>query len=754
MTEEERWQRHLWRVLFAGDNGYLLLSDLMEEAVAAAELYAGTESRLVLVGSSFIGETALKFFQKVSASADVCHIFITPLGHSSEDNAFCKNYGRIAYDFEKFAATVPSDNIRVYEQPYPSSFLGRLQQKVYRGGGELPPPDDSVLIYACGSKMREIETVKNVLLRLLDSDSSLKPQDIALIAPDINDYEPYIDAVFKRGEDNERRGVLPYNVVDLKQQEAYTEAFLSLLALAGSEFSRRELFALFNNNFFAQANHISDEDKKIWLGFCRQTEIIRAVDSGHKNRLGEEQKPYNTWRYAFEHFMTAIVLGESEIFEFNADDQGVGESIGRLIDLIRRLYNDFYLLDQREYSFAEWIKKLELLMRRYLSINDDENNWALKQVFRNMQETLITVGNFKVLKQQGVLSEDRLSFAVIKSYLSEVSALSERRKGAFLSGGVVCSSLTPMRSIPFRVIVFLGLAGEHFPGGDGHERSFDLSQSLPSGIKAPLFNLSRRTADRFAFLETLMAARERLIFTFQGRELISGATAEPSQALIDLIDYAGFTVSESSPSINRYPFVYHQPLHAFSRENFNKKLPSATYNVAMQQLARRYYMTERQNSFYKVIGHGAPVSVTAGKLAEVLYNPSFYFFKDILQGGMPAEALDEDCEEESFELTYPIKKMLLCRLEALFYSGTGIDVETFFTETFTLLEKKGVIPSSFYAEPVKDELYLLIKEYAAALNFLTAGVFTGGSFCECKAESLDFTLTEAPVNLTAPQLCF
>ena len=56
-----------------------------------------------------------------------------------------------------------------------------------------------------------MEGARNAVLSLLAEDGTLRLTDIALMAPDINEFAPFIEALF--GEEDR---ALPYNFIDLR----------------------------------------------------------------------------------------------------------------------------------------------------------------------------------------------------------------------------------------------------------------------------------------------------------------------------------------------------------------------------------------------------------------------------------------------------------------------------------------------------------------------------------------------------------
>src|SRR5690606_34240322 len=86
------------------------------------------------------------------------------------------------------------------------SLLRRMQHDLFH---RRPPPrdrlphvrsdDPSLQFHACHTRLRELEVLHDRVRALLEDprfDPPLQPREIAVLAPDIDPYVPYLDAVF------------------------------------------------------------------------------------------------------------------------------------------------------------------------------------------------------------------------------------------------------------------------------------------------------------------------------------------------------------------------------------------------------------------------------------------------------------------------------------------------------------------------------------------------------------------------------
>ena len=88
-----------------------------------------------------------------------------------------------------------------------------------------------------------------------------------------------------------------------------------------------------------------------------------------------------------------------------------------------------------------------------------------------------------------------------------------------------------MRSIPFKVICLVGMNGDDFPR-DSRAPGFDLIARNPRPG-----DRSRRTDDKYLFLEAIVSARDRLYISYVGRNIEDNTPIPPSVPVSELLDY-------------------------------------------------------------------------------------------------------------------------------------------------------------------------------------------------------------------------
>jgi len=144
-----------------------------------------------------------------------------------------------------------------------------------------PEVDTSIQIHSCHSPMREIEVLHDNLLAMFEEDPDLLPKDIVVMAPDIESYAPFIQAVFDAQTDEALR--IPFTIADrgLRKESRIIEGFLSILDLKGSRLGTTRVMALLESAGIKERFGLSESDIEIaerWIkaGICGHKRAIRS----------------------------------------------------------------------------------------------------------------------------------------------------------------------------------------------------------------------------------------------------------------------------------------------------------------------------------------------------------------------------------------------------------------------------------------------------------------------------------------------
>jgi exodeoxyribonuclease V gamma subunit len=160
--------------------------------------------------------------------------------------------------------------------------------------------------------------------------------------------------------------------------------------------------------------------------------------------------------------------------------------------------------------------------------------------------------------------------------LPDIAALLQSRLASrsvrtnFRTGELTVCTLVPMRSVPHRVVVLLGLDDDVFPRAGGVDGDDVLSRDPLVGERDP------RSEDRQLLLDAIMAAGERLVVLHTGADPVSGAHRPPAIPLAELLDAVAVHEGVDLASVPA-----RHPLQAFDSRNFDPVHPFSFDAIAL-----------------------------------------------------------------------------------------------------------------------------------------------------------------------------
>ncbi len=499
--------------------------------------------------------------------------------HLETGNRLLASMGAHGREFHTLMAAIDCPVEECFETVVPETLLQAVQHDLLHltdpgaPGSVTDEPalqaamhDASIQIHACHGPMREIEVLRDQLLALLEGHPDIEPRDILVMTPDIERYAPYIQAVF--GAPVDEGLYLPFTIADrsLENASPLVEGFNRLLDLRDGRFSRSQILALLEFEPLRLKFGISAADLAAITDMVDRVGIRWGLDGAEKARWELPAEDANTWRHGLDRLVLGYTLkGTSDrLFQHLLPDDNVQANqaavIGRLSDLIEALAQFSQTLDTPR-APAQWHQRLVGALQTFF-----ERDERFEYDFQVLERIL---GQFHRSSAAGAF-DDPVDLVVVRAYLKRHLSQS-RFRGGFIAGGLTFGALLPMRSIPAEIVCLVGLNHDLFPRLD-RPRSFDLMAQEPR-----LGDRSRRSDDRYLFLEALISARRCLYISYCGFDLHDNTHRPPSVLVSELCDYLqdGYGFSEDELIVKHhlqaFSPAYFQPgnasLFSFSRDH-------------------------------------------------------------------------------------------------------------------------------------------------------------------------------------------
>ncbi|MEW5909750.1 MAG: exodeoxyribonuclease V subunit gamma [Thermodesulfobacteriota bacterium] len=568
--------------------------------------------------------------------------------HLEQGNRLLSSWGGQGKKFFSLIQSLEADSRELFQEPGDDSILSLIQRDIFnladvedlssKSKPDEIAPDLSIKIHSCHSPMREMEVLFDILLELFDQDHRLTPEDIFIMAPDIEPYVPFIHAVFGSADRNARMRI-PYRIADrsILRQSQGVEGFISILNLHDSRMGAPQIADLLGVEGIRRRFGISLEETGIIKKWIRETGVRWGIDSTDRREKGVPGIPENTWEAGIQRLLLGYAMSKekdipySGIIPFDAIDGGAPEILNKFLtffDTLTCYINEFKKLRNSE----GWNRLLTSLLNDFMAVDTQPDSGF--QVISN------SLAGMNQAAAQARFQED-LDFLTVRTCLKNYL---EQEEGGhrFISEGITFCTLLPMRSIPAKFIGLVGMNDNAFPREESR-----LSFDLMAGHRRP-GDRSRREDDKYLFLEALLSARSRLHISFVGQNIQDNSGIPPSVLVGQLIDY----ISERFGIPQKDLMVRHR-LHPFSPAYFTRHTPLFSYSKDDYETAMGRGSKPTPPRFINAPLPGADLGASPpdlDSLCSFFINPTAFFMKNRL-GIYLSEGEAPLTESEDFTLS-------------------------------------------------------------------------------------------------------
>jgi exodeoxyribonuclease V gamma subunit len=710
----DHWQARLWRHLVESVQGshWVALHDEFSAALDTQRVKTeNLPSSVYLFGISALAPSLLEVLTRLAELIEV-HMFLpNPCRQYWGDiiqreqvakragdqalrelnlksgNSLLASFGQQGRDFLDMLQGYPTLDHAIFEDIIEDSVLHCLQADILdlreRGGtGEHPqttpaPEDRSIQVHNCHSPMREIEVLYEQLLSLFESYPDLAPSQVIVMAPDIEVYAPYIEAVF--GATDAERSI-PFSIADrgLRAASHSVETFFKLLDIVNGRFDVNQVLGLLETSAVQSTFKFSAADLRWLIIWIRDAGIRWGIDAQDRAVRGLPNIKENTWRAGLERMLLGYAMGGEDQTLFKGiapydEVEGVdAQALGRLqtfIDALIAVRNEL----GHPRAAGQWGRILLSMLESFFGAVETED--------QGMRAVRIALDELAVTAEQAGYRES-ISLEVVKAFLAK--SLSFPHLGrTLLSGSVTFCQLVPRRSLPSDVVCLIGMSDGSFPRRQ-HRYGFDrMACDFRCGDR------SRRNEDHYLFLQSLLSARRCFYISYIGQDIRDNSLIPPSVVVSELLDYVAQGFDSRAAGYGLNPVITRHPLQAFSKRYFSGKAGLFSYSQALGEASR--VLGARQKESVPFVPAALPQpneewqGVELEQLVRFIKHPTCYLLKERL--GIILEEQKEILEtREPFKLEglerYALRHCLLTQR----LKGEDYD------DMFARLRARGQIP--------------------------------------------------------------
>ncbi|MFK7743306.1 MAG: exodeoxyribonuclease V subunit gamma [Planctomycetota bacterium] len=446
----------------------------------------------------------------------------------------------------------------------------------------LDKSDESLRVHDCHGPQRELEVVRDQILRAFETDPSLRAHDVMVLVPDIDRYAPYAHAVF-----GPVQHAIPFHVADRHpaREQPLCRTLLAVLDLAQSRLTLAEALHLLESPAVQRRFGLFASDVPVLRHLCQKASIRWGLDGETRSaRFDLPAFEDNSWRQGLDRLVLGTLTGPTDTLVHGRLPVGDttetrSELVARFVTFANTLFAQIAAL-RTSLPLIDWADRIDACLAALFAADGIDEEAAAQHVraaTAAMRGHAANAGHHEAITPP-----------VLRASLDEALASGAGSRG-FLGGSVTIAAMLPMRAVPARCLFVCGLDDESFPRRD-RQNPFDLIACKPRPG-----DRSRRLDDRQLFLDLLLAARDRLHLTFAGRSAKDNAVRAPSVVLSELFEHIDRTcISPDRRPAHRLVVVAH-PLQPWSTryrqagERTAKRRRPASHDAAAnrsEQLAR------------------------------------------------------------------------------------------------------------------------------------------------------------------------
>ncbi|MQY26298.1 exodeoxyribonuclease V subunit gamma [Nocardia aurantia] len=476
------------------------------------------------------------------------------------------------------------------------------------------PADGSVQVHSCHGPARQVEVLRDVLLGEFAADPTLQPRDVVVLCPDVDSYAPLLRAAFGQSQaDAAGAAAHPGHLLRVRpadrSQGSANPVFTVLeqvLGLADGRVTVTEVLDLAASEPVRLRCGFDDDDIERLREWAAETGARWGIGQRQRQAFGLDDFAQNTLNAAVDRILLGVAAGESSedwldlALPLDDVDSGDVDLAGRFAEFVDRLA--VCVRDLRgptpaepagsERPASEWQQVLTRILELLTDVPRAQA-WQAAEVRRDLVAVLEHAGDIP-LRLPDIA-------ALLRSRLSARST-----RANFRTGELTVCGLAPLRSVPHRVVVLLGLDDDVFPRAGGIDGDDILAREPRVGDR------DARSEDRQLLLDAITAAQERLIVLYTGADPVTGAYRPPAIPLAELLDAVRAHLTDTAAAA----LVTRHPLQAFDRRNFEAAHPMSFDTVALAGAHAAAHPVQRPPEFLP--GPLPAAAVTDVELAELI----------------------------------------------------------------------------------------------------------------------------------------
>ncbi|HER62621.1 MAG TPA: exonuclease V subunit gamma, partial [Desulfobacteraceae bacterium] len=226
-------------------------------------------------------------------------------------NPLLASQGKVGREFVSGICNLEMIEEEHYDDPAGRSMLAALQRDILDLADHSDPAaekimaeegDRSVQFHSCHSRMREVQVLHDRLLEMFEDDPELKPGDILVMAPSMEEYASAIRSVFDGAEGNT---FIPWALADrsFRGEEPLVDSFLSLFELCSGRCSAPDVISFLENAAVLRRFKIDEEGLATIRSWIRESGIRWGLDREHRREFVADVNEAHSWSFGMNRLL-------------------------------------------------------------------------------------------------------------------------------------------------------------------------------------------------------------------------------------------------------------------------------------------------------------------------------------------------------------------------------------------------------------------------------------------------------------------
>ena len=429
----------------------------------------------------------------------------------------------------------------------------RLAQAEPRGLGGFAAPasehdrllkDESILVLKTVDDRRQVEVLRDQLLALF-AEGQVSPDEVVVMSPRLADFAPLVrqlfDGVGLASGKNRAPSISYVMVSDMGGEQRPIAAALSLLLEAATgRFDATFCHRWLTLGAVMQAWGLPDDISELATVWFGESNARWGIDEDDRQARVDNVGGRMGMEAGIERMALGLLTGaRPEALRERAPAAVAGgvqtrdlaaavEALDAVASAVR-VFREGY----GGRSVSNWVESVRGWLGSWFSGKKfTEDRYYVERVMDALAEQSTEASSVEITAA---------AFAEVLQAELERVRNQERKQGA----GVTFCSLVPMRAIPFKVVVLMGLEAAAFPRKTDDDRLQPLVH-LQKGSKQ-FCDPDASREDRHLFLEAFGMARERFWVIANGFEAKSGEPLAESAPVLELMECVRLVLGDAVP---------------------------------------------------------------------------------------------------------------------------------------------------------------------------------------------------------------